>query len=157
MTNSYSKPNEESDDGESGGNGSDLPFIYRDPLSGPQRDDLLPENDKKRLLQEHQVLHAGYVIKQKQAREQRSVIKANPQAYFQTGLIEQGFSTAYKTHPISRKAQFAGIDKQNNFIPTENLAETNQDKREELQLQFRLQHQPEYAPAHRNRLQLRRY
>lgn len=147
------KFNEDSDDGK-GGKSGEVEFTYHNPLAGTRRDDLLPENEKNRLLKVHQSIHKDRVIKQKQTREQRAAVREGRQAYFQSGLGSQSLSSSYKTHPISNKAQFAGIDRQNQMIPTENIADTNQDARKELQLQHQLQYQPDYTPNPKNRLQL---
>ena len=156
MPDKFTKNSNEDDD-DSGGKSGEIEFTYHDIASGPQRDDLLPESEKKRLLQVHQSIHEGRVIRQKQVREQRAAMKKGKKMGLQANFGGQGFGSSYKVHPISHKAQFAGIDRQNTFVPTENIAETNQDQREEIQLQYSLQYQPEYTPAPKNRLQLRRY
>ena len=59
----------------------------------------------------------------------------------------QGGESRYKNHPmLSDKAQFSGIDPQVNAVPNLNEAETNQDKRNELQYQYNLVFRPENAP-----------
>ena|SRR3990167_9295619 len=145
MTNKHHPPTKNDDeDEEGGGKSGDIEFVYHDPLSGPQREDLLPENEKKHLLHMHEELHEARVAKQKETRDQRKLVKEGHS--FQTGLGGTFPSTNYKQHPLTQKAQFSGIDKQLNVIPTENMAETNEDKREELQHQFQLQYQPEHVP-----------
>lgn len=133
-------------EGDSGKGGKGGAIEFRDFLAPERlRDDLLPADEKKRLLIVHRETHEIRVKKQKEQSEIRKALKEGripPQAY-QQGL-RQG-DRPYKVHPISLKAQFSGIDRQVIALPTEHIAETNQEKKEELQYQYNLHYQPEMA------------
>jgi len=142
---------EEDEGGEGTGTGGatgEVEFHYKDAMSEQLRDDLLPAEEIKRLLAEHKTLHEARVAKQKQTRDQRAALKEGKQHAIQGRAgygVGQGRDSPYKKHPISDKAQFSGIDKQMQAIPTENMAETNEDQKNEMEYQYNLQHRPEYA------------
>jgi hypothetical protein len=119
------------------------------------RDDLLTAQDKKRLLAVHNSGHEALVQKQKATREQRKALKDGKiklENYRQT----LAGTSQYRNHPIlANKAQFSGIDRQVNILPTENVAETNLEKREELKYQYNLTHKPENVPRFNPRPQHR--
>ena len=130
--------------GQSGGSsgGASGEIAFRDFLgTGETRDDLLSGNEKKRLLNVHEKLHEALVIKQKVANDKRQQLKEGKmslQDYRQS--INAG---QYGYHPIlSQAAQFSGMDSQVNYVPTENTAETNAEKGEELRYQYTLAYQP---------------
>jgi hypothetical protein len=137
---------DEDDSGQSGQTGQ---IAFRDFLAANERlrDDLLPPDEKKRLLIVHRDLHKDYVKKQKEAQDQRQALKEGKvslHAYRQEKGLS-GTAHAFSNHPIlSNKAQFSGIDKQVNALPNENLAETNPKNRHELELRLtnRLTNQP---------------
>ena len=59
-----------------------------------------------------------------------------------------GMNAQYRINPVlANKAQFSGVDRQVNALPNENVAETNNEKKEELQYQYNLRHRPQYAHA----------
>ncbi|EKD70929.1 MAG: hypothetical protein ACD_46C00327G0008 [uncultured bacterium] len=112
------------------------------------RDDLLSPEERKRLLSIHQATHESRVEKQRKLRDERKDLKEKkiPLQAYREGL-GRGMNSQYKSHPVlSRKAQFSGVDRQINTLPTENIAETNQDKRNELEYQYRLRYALENAP-----------
>jgi hypothetical protein len=116
------------------------------------RDDLLSPEDKRRLISTHKDTHELRVKSQKDKRDQYKALKSGqiPLQTFREGK-GAGMNALYKANPVlAAAAQFGGIDKQVNALPTENLAETNQDKREELvnELSHRLGYraQPKFNP-----------
>ena len=138
---------EEGDTGEGGQEGS---IAFSDFISGGDdgRDDQLSPGEEKRLLIVHKETHEDRVKKQKSLREERKALKEGkiPLATFRQGL-GAGMQSQYKVNPIlANKAQFSGIDKQIIAIPSENIAETNQENRAELENQYRLRYAPENAP-----------
>ncbi|VVC77283.1 hypothetical protein AQUSIP_26100 [Aquicella siphonis] len=136
--------------GSSGGQSGQIEFHDFLATGANLRDDLLPFEEQKRLLSTHKDLHEAKVKQQKEKRDQYKDLKNGkvPLKAFREGLMASGLNAQYKANPIlANKAQFSGIDRQVNALPTENLAETNQDKRDELlnELKYRLGYQP--APA----------
>ncbi|MDR3477352.1 MAG: hypothetical protein P4M14_04905 [Gammaproteobacteria bacterium] len=144
-----------------GGSTGEIAFRYKDPLSGPTRDDLLPAAEIKRLLSVHKEIHKGRVEKQKMARDERAAKKDG--RYIPPTVLQQirkglggggaGGSSKYKKHPISDKAQFSGIDKQVVGIAAINEAHTNEDVKDALdnKLENRLQNRatPKFNPRPR--------
>lgn len=136
-------------DGEGGSGGKSGQIEFRDFIGGERlRDDLLPIDEKNRLLTVHKDTHERNVKKQKERRDEYKALKEGKvslQSYRQ-GLAG-GMSSQYKINPIlADKAQFSGIDRQVNFDPTLNEANTNDDLRNELENQYRLRYAPELAP-----------
>src|SRR5687768_10806913 len=83
------------------------------------RDDLLPPDEKRRLLSVHRDGHENRVKKQKELRDQRAQMKEGkiPLSQFRESR-GNGMNSAYRAHPIlSDKAQFSGIDPQVNVLP----------------------------------------
>lgn len=135
-----------------GGGGKSGQVEFREFIgSGAERlrDDLLPPDEKKRLLSVHQKTNEINVKKQKDVMEQRKNLKQGKVALntFHQGLQGAEMAGQYKANPaLKDAAQFSGIDRQVNALPTENIAETNPEKREELQYQYSLRYAPENAP-----------
>lgn len=134
---------DEADDEGSGGRRGDLDF--HDFLgTGPLREDLLPPDQLKRIIAEHRAQHETRVKKQKELRDNYKAVKEGKQSV--NALREQrgsGLNSSYPPHPVlADKAQFSGIDKENNPNPADNIADTNEADRNELENQYRLQHQP---------------
>lgn len=135
-------------EGSQGGAAGEIRFKEFISLGEKGRDDLLTGEDRRRLLAVHETAHEADVKLQKETRDQRKAVKEGKVslAQYRDGLSKGQF-TQYKSHPmLSAAAQFSGTDRQINALPTENLAETNQDKRNELQYQYNLVHRPEHAP-----------
>lgn len=132
--------------GTSGGAAGQIEF--RDFLAGSEslRDDLLPPEEKRRLLAVHQSEHEQRVKKQKEKRDLLNSVKDKkiPLKTYREGLMG---SNPYKVHFLSSTVQFgSGItDKNMNSVPNENNAETNNEKRKELQLNYDLVNRPELA------------
>lgn len=132
--------------GEEGSGGQTGQVEFRDFISAGEslRDDQLSGEEKRRLLLVHQNTHATAVLKQKKLLAERRLLKEGKLSLeaFRAGQMA---NTGYKIHPLSEKAQFSGKDKQVSDLPTENEANTNDKKQEELQYQYNLTHRPEYA------------
>lgn len=135
-----------------GGQGGKIAF--RDFLATGEnlRDDLLPFEERKRLLATHKDINEVKVKQQKEKRDHYKDLK-NGKIALNTfrGLMGKGMSSQFKPNPIlANQAQFSGIDKQVTGLPNENLAETNQDKRDELlnELRYRLGYEarPSFNP-----------
>ena len=132
----------------SGGQSGAIKFRDFTGMSEPKRDDLLPADEKKRLLAVHNSSHESRVKKQKETRDQRQQVKEGKVSLqqYREGLAAK-HESQYKSHPIlSNKAQFSGMDSQLNPDPIENRSEANEELRNELELQYRLRYAPS-APA----------
>lgn len=155
------KEDDQGDQGEQGGaegKGSGTVFRYVDVLSTEPRDDVLPPNKIKRLLSEHKDIHKRRVDNQRITRKERKAIKEGRVILTSSATYRAGFRAAggsnslYKTHPIAYK--FSGIrDTKVSAFPSDNIAETNVEKKEELQNrlenQLRLRHAPKFNPKPR--------
>ncbi len=147
----------EEDDEGSGGKSGEIEFRYKDIFSGPNRDDLLPPQEIKRLLVVHKETHKMRVDKQRQAREERAALKEGKyvpslESKYQQGMSSgPGGSSKFKKHPISDRAQFSGIDKQVVGIPSLNEAKTNEELRDALEnrLENKYLNQPKFNPKPR--------
>ncbi len=139
----------ESGSGTSGGQSGQIEF--RDFLASDQyvRDDALSPEAKKRLLSVHSDAHESRVEKQKAVRDQRALLKSGKlslETYRQEGMAKSQ-QWQFKAHAIlANKAQFSGIDQKENPLITENIAEANQDKRNELTYSPSPRMQPENTP-----------
>lgn len=143
-------------EGESGTGGKSGQIEFRDFLAthDQTRDDQLPFEEKKRLLAVHKDTHEMRVKKQKELRDQRQAVKEG-KISLQTYRQERG-GQEKGNHPIlANKAQFSGIDRKVTALPNENIAETNEDKRNELEYQYRLRYAPENAPRFHPKPQFR--
>lgn len=136
-----------------GAAGASGQIAFKDFLATERlREDLLPE-ELRRLLSVHQDTHELNVKKQKDLREQRQAVKEgkiNLQAY-RNGLGGGGANSNYRPNPVlADKAQFSGIDRQVNQLPTDNAANTNEGDRDKLENEYRLRHaltpQPSFNP-----------
>lgn len=139
----------QADDGSDSSTGTQSGIVFREFIgSAPSREDLLPPDEKKRLIIVHQDLHEVRVKKEKSLREDRKALKEGKitvESYHQG--MSSGFQSQYKINPIlADKAQFSGIDRQVIPLPSENVAETNQENRNELEHQYRLRYAPDSAP-----------
>lgn len=139
------------DEDESGKGGKSGQVEFREFIASGEnlRDDLLSDNDKKRLLSIHKDSQLDKVKKQKELRDVRQAIKDGrvPLQSYRQGMMEAAMNAGYKAHPLSNSAQWSGRDRQVTELPSENLADTNPKDRDELQLQFRLTHQPDLVNA----------
>jgi hypothetical protein len=137
-------------DDESGASGSGSEIAFRDFIGtgDHRRDDLLPASEKRRLLSVHKDTHELRVKTQKEKRDLRDAVKNGkiPLSEYRQGMgMGEGMRSLYKANPaLKDKAQFSGIDRQENMLPTENMAATNEEQRNELQnrLENRLTNTP---------------
>lgn len=141
---------EEGSEGESGeatGTGGQSGQIeFRDFLAAGERlrDDLSPEELKHWLA----ILTGDSeqrIKDQKNKRDQYTDLR-NGKTQLHDFRAAMG-RTDYSRHPILSE-KFSGTDPQISPIPDANIADTNNDKRNELQYQYNLRHHPEYAPTH---------
>jgi hypothetical protein len=149
-----SEDDDQDGEGGLGGATGEIGFRYKDAMSIGPRDDALPPTEIKRLLAIHKEIHKSYVDKQKQARKERRSIKGQQERLKRRaglGLGTGGGSSRFKAHPISNKAQFSGIDRQVIGLPTENMENTNEAQRNELENrnELRLQNAPRFNPKPR--------
>ncbi len=141
------KHNENKDDETgSGGSAGASGIEFHDFITGSSasRDDNMPPDEQRRLLAAHRLAHELLVKKQKEIRDQRKDLKEGKkslQDYRRESAAKM--ESNYKPHPLSYTAQFSGIDKQNNPVPTEAELQTNDENRNELEHEYRLTHQPE--------------
>lgn len=146
--NQHAKEAEDDESGgtETGGNSGHIAF--REFVGVERlRDDLLPPDERKRLLIVHKNANEQSVKKQKERRDQYKDLKEGKTQLkdFRQGLADNRNDRGYKPHAIlANKAQFSGIDRQVNTLPGE-TADTNNDKRAELQYQYNLQYRPQHA------------
>lgn len=156
MVKKFNEDEFEDEDSGSGSSSQGIEFRF-DLLTGETRDDLLSSADLKRLLAVHNERHYELVKKQKIERKTRSEVKEGkrPSVSNAYGTGGYGMGSEYKPHPISEKAYFSGIDKQVIGIASENLANTNEGQKNELEqrleLKNRLQHThtPKFNPTPR--------
>lgn len=133
--------------GDSSSGGASGHIEFQDFLAAgiSQRDDLLPPEERKRLISVHKETHERRVQEQMNTVKERKALKEGKlslRSFYEN--MREAVTTVFKTHPISRKAQFSGKDRQVNEIPG-NVAETNNDKRNELQHQYNLRHRPQHT------------
>lgn len=149
ITNDEPKEEEGGESGESGTGGRSGQIEFREFIGVlPLRDDLLTGEEKRRLLAVHEGAHESAVKKQKDTRDQRQLLKEGKVSLpaYRQGLAASGGVSQYKSHPtLSNKAQFSGMDRQVNSLPNEQISDTNNDKRQELQYQYNLVHRPQHA------------
>lgn len=139
---------EDSDSGSTSGSSGEIEFV--DFLASEQnlRDDLLPFDEKRRLLAVHQDEHKLRVKKQKELRDQRKALKEGKLslADYRNGQ-NAGRNAQYKVNPIlANKVQFSGIDNQITPDPSNNNANTNEADKNELTEEYRYRYQPTYTP-----------
>lgn len=139
-------------EGDSGTGGQSGQIEFKDFIGTGERlrDDLLPADEKKRLLSVHKDTHEIRVKKQKELRDQRQSLKDGkiPLQTYRQGVMGTGMNSQYKANPVlANKAQFSGIDRQVNTLPTENVADTNDALRDKLENQYRKTYVPQYAPT----------
>ena len=139
----------EEDSGSEGQGGKSGQIEFRDFLGSERfRDDELSPSEKKRLLSIHQETHEIRVKKQKNASNQLKALKEGKVSLstYREGRVE-GRGHSYKDNPkLVDKIQFSGRDKRESVLPNENIAETNEEKRNELQYQPQLRYAPNQAP-----------
>jgi hypothetical protein len=138
--------NHEDDESGSDGKTGQIGFKAFIAIGESMRDDLLSDSEKRHYIAVHEGAHEATVIKQKETVEQRKNLKEGKisLSQYRHGRSGQGGAN-YKEHPIlADKAQLT--DRQETPNPNENIAEANQDKRNELKRRHDLVHKPENAP-----------
>jgi hypothetical protein len=152
--------------GSQGGQTGAVEFRYRDILSTDARDDVLPESEARHLLAVFEDDHKERVDRQKRTRKERDDIKngrVQANNYDALGLRiggggGGGGTSPYKTHPLSNHAQFSGAtDRKVTGVPSDSLAETNDDAKDKLindydltyQHTHKLQNAPKFNPKPR--------
>jgi hypothetical protein len=146
------KMGDKEDDREGGTGGQAGSIEFRDFITGNTglRDDNLPPDELRRIRAVHNIAHESRVKKQKELRAYRQDLKEGKVSLAQhrEGLANE-MSSKYPPHPaLSNKAQFSGIDRQENPVPTNNEVQTNDENRNELEEKYQLRHraQPKNAP-----------
>tara|TARA_R110000868_G_scaffold397233_3_gene669789 strand:+ start:2424 stop:2912 length:489 start_codon:yes stop_codon:yes gene_type:complete len=139
--------NLDDDRDEDGGSGQVGSIEFRDFVTGISslREDNLPPDELKRIRAVHNTAHESRVKKQKELRQNRQDLKDGKitmDAHREKMSAEM--QSDYPPHPtLSDKAQFSGIDKQENQVPSLNEAQTNDENRNELQNEYQKKFQPE--------------
>ncbi len=109
------------------------------------RDDNLPPDELRRLRAVHGIAHELRVKKQKELRDTRQDLKNGKITLdnYRQGLAAE-MNSKYPPHPtLANKAQFSGIDKQENVVPSLNEAKTNDENRNELENRYQNKYQPQ--------------
>lgn len=143
-----SKDNKElpKDGDDSSGQGGKIEF--HDFVTGPVslRDDQLPADELRRLLSIHKDASEDRIKKQKELRDLRKEQKEGNKLR-QTGQgLSSGMGAQYPQHPILSD-KFRGADPTVNPNPSENISQTNEANRNELQHKYQLTHQPQLRPG----------
>ena len=131
------------DEGESGQSGQAGQVEFKFFITSSLRDDQLSPQEIKRLLLANAQLHHELVKKQKEKRDLSAAYKEgkiNSAEYKQ----QMGREASFKDHPILKR--LSGTDQQEIPLPNENIAETNQEKRNELKYQHSLRFKPDNTP-----------
>lgn len=148
MTSKKDKKRVGETDEESGGNagqGGAIEFVDFITALSSQRDDNLPPDELRRMRAAHNTAHELRVKKQKETRETRNDLKNGKITLndYRQGMSAE-MSSNYPPHPmLANKAQFSGIDKQENQVPSLNETKTNDENRNELENRYQNKHQPE--------------
>ena len=124
---------------------------FRDFLAAGDRlrDDQLPPDERKRLLNNHKDIHESNVKKQKTLRDARVDLRNGKTSLenYRNGLAGAESTSQYKPHLIlANAAQFSGQDRQIAQVPDKNISEANEADRNRLENEYRLRHQPELGP-----------
>ncbi len=133
------------EDSGSGAAGSSIQFA--DFVTGKSgiTEDSLPPDELRRIRAVHNAAHEDRVKKQKALIENRKAAKEGKEAAnkHQAGMGAER-ENQYPPHPLlADKAQFSGIDKQENQVPALNETQTNEGDKEKLENKYRKQHQLE--------------
>jgi len=133
-------------DGSKGGAGGKIEFHEFLSSSEGKRDDLLSGEEKRHLFIMHESVQEQDVKKQKEKLDGYAKLKKGEISLpvFRE-MVGSGMSSQYKNHPaFAETSQFT--DGQVSNLPNENTADTNPEKREELQYQYNLVNRPQNAP-----------
>lgn len=138
---------DDSDQGESGSGAAGSSIQFADFVTGKTglTEDSLPPDEIRRLRAVHNTAHEDRVKKQKALIENRNAVKEGKDVSdrHQAQMAAER-ENQYPPHPLlADKAQFSGIDKQENQVPSLNETQTNEGDKEKLENKYRKQHQPE--------------
>jgi hypothetical protein len=140
-----------SDDSEKGGKSGQIEFHSFLSSSEGKRDDLLSGEEKRHLFIMHESVQEAAVKKQKEKRDKYDMLKKGKISLpvFRES-VGSGMGSQFKNHPaFANSSQFTtSTDSQVNSVPNENAADTNLEKREELQYQYTLANRPQNAPRY---------
>lgn len=155
----HKRDDDEEEGSATGGRSGEVAF--RDFLASSDRlrDDQLPPDEKKRLLNNHKDIHESNVKKQKNLRDARNDLRNGKTSLenYRNGLPGAEASSQYKAHLIlASAAQFSGQDRQITQVPNQNISEANEADRNRLENEYRLRHQPELGPRFNPKPQLGR-
>jgi len=144
--NNRKNKNMDKDDTDEGGSGQGSNIQYRDFTEmDTRREDQLPPDELKRLLSIHQDAQEDRVKKQKELRDVRKAQKEGKKAGKEYGQgLSAGMQSQYPPHPILSE-KLKGADPQVNPNPNDNMVQTNEANRDELQNKYQLRHQPQLA------------
>lgn len=143
--NIYTEDDSNQGDSSSGAAGSSIQFA--DFITGKSglTEDSLPPDELRRLRAVHNTAHEDRVKKQKALLENRNAVKEGKDAAnkHQATMAAQQ-ENQYPPHPLlADKAQFSGIDKQENQVPALSETQTNEGDKDKLENKYRKQHKPE--------------
>lgn len=133
----------------SGSDGQSGQIAFRDFMGSNDhlRDDLLPLDERKRLLSIHQEIHETKVKNQKALREERKQLKEGQKAHAYHGATAAAAN--YPAHPILHdKAQFSGSldEKINPAAEIFDSPETNPELQIQPRMAFERKYHPELGP-----------
>src|SRR5579871_1758463 len=134
---------EEGGSGSTGSGGGKIEFRdFAGATGKPQRDDLLPPDEIRRLLAVAAISHKELVKKEK---NKRDTIKAVKEQRMSVQDYRQNMSASanqYKANPIlADKVQFSGASPEVTQVPNDSLTKTNDEKKNELRNEYRLTNQ----------------
>lgn len=137
------KYEEDETSGDAGGQSGHIEF--RDFISNKEslRDDLLTPEEKRL----HEVIHESRVKKQKNRLENRQAVKEGKVslASYKQGLSAAAEGSRFLAHPAFENSVQFHANQNSNELPHNTISDTNEDKRDELQFQLRIQPRPGYA------------
>jgi hypothetical protein len=133
----------------SGGQGGKIAFVDFLDTHATRRDDALPLHERQHLLAIHKDVHEAKVKHQKEQIEQNKNVKSGKITLgaYRAAKGGAGAASAFKNNP-ELKNYGTLVDPKVSQSPNESAAETNPEKRDELQNKLRLGHQftPKFNP-----------
>lgn len=153
MNKKYDPFEEEDDDDGSGGQSGSIEF--HDFIgTGESARDKLPQREKDRILNEHDIVSKDHVEKQETKRKQYEDLK-NGKRSLAEHRQERAMREGFQNHPLfvndPRKSGL--IDDNMNPVPSDNTNEANPEDRHELQLQLQQQLQNQLRHQAENKKQ----
>lgn len=137
---------DEDEEGESGtsstGAGGGIEFKDFTGLKGETRDDLLPPDEKRRLMIVAERLHKASVKKEKDKRQLMQDLKKEVINLMDYRQMTNASAGQYKVNPIlANKVQFSGMSPEVSINPVDSLTQTNDELQNKLNNEYRLTHQ----------------